>query len=92
MSKNHEEVKNLLDRVPGVSEHMNKLSVQKGKTILKRRVDLGLTQIDMVEKLSEMGFNISKQTLSMTEGGHEEVVSFVYDNISAVLDELERRE
>ncbi len=45
----------LLDQVPGVKEHMNSFEVIMGEKILKRRLELGLTQSDLVELIKISG-------------------------------------
>jgi len=50
-NKNYNDVMGILRQVPKVNEHLNKISVIMGKKILKRRLELGLTQKEVVSMI-----------------------------------------
>lgn len=81
MSKNHEDLKQILNQVPGVKEHLAKPSIFKGKQILKRRIELGLTQTDLIDKARKNGIILTQSTLSKAESGHEGITNGTFDKI-----------
>ena len=86
LGKKHDELKRLLDQVPGVKEHMSSFHVQMGKQILKRRLELGLTQMEVVKKVQEQGEKITQATVSKVETGDNLVGADTYDKILKALD------
>lgn len=76
---------NLLDQVPGVNEHMNSFEVQMGKEIFQRRLELGLTQSELVEKILKQGDKITQATISKVECGDNTVGSDTYNKIFRAL-------
>jgi predicted transcriptional regulator len=89
MAKNHEDLKKLLNQVPGVKEHLTKPSIIKGKEILKRRIELGLTQSDLIREAREIGIILTQSTVSKAESGHEGITNGTFDKIVEALGGIE---
>lgn len=89
MAKNHEDLKKLLNQVPGVKEHLTKPSIIKGKEILKRRLELGLTQTDLIKVAGKRGIILTQSTVSKAEGGHEGITNGTFDKIVEALGGIE---
>lgn len=88
-NKNFNDVMEMLRQVPKVNEHLNKLSVIMGKKILKRRLELGLTQKEVVNIIKNHGDTITQATLSKVESGADNIKSETYDKIFLALGGLE---
>lgn len=71
----------MLKEVPGVKEHLNQPSIQKGKIVLKKRFDLGYTQSELVKKVMEFGISLDIAELKRIEGGDYKVSIELYDNL-----------
>lgn len=78
-------VMDLLKSVPGVTEHLESLQVKLGKEILKRRMELGWTQAQLVEKCNAKGMRITQPMLSKMESGIKNIESQTYQNVMDVL-------
>ncbi|MUV38660.1 hypothetical protein JNUCC1_02514 [Lentibacillus sp. JNUCC-1] len=87
--KSYEDLMATLKTAPGVSEHLNKHSVIMGKKILKRRLQLGLTQKEVIEAIRSNNAKITQATLSKVECGDDNITSKTYDKIFNVLGGLE---
>lgn len=85
LGKQHEDLMRLLDEVPGVSEHMQSFEVQMGEKILKRRIELGLTQTQVVEIIRHQGDRITQATISKVECGDAAVGTDTYNKIMKAL-------
>lgn len=85
LGKKHEDLMRLLNKVPGVKEHMESFEVQMGKKILQRRIELGLTQTKLVEIVSSQGDRITQATISKVESGDTSVGSETYNKIFSAL-------
>ncbi|MBA2942810.1 helix-turn-helix transcriptional regulator [Paenibacillus sp. CGMCC 1.16610] len=83
--KKFNKIMDLLKNVPGVNEHLESLQVQMGKQILKRRLELGYTQEQIVEECRQKGTLLTQATLSKIESGVKNIESSTYQ---AVLDAL----
>lgn len=81
----HNEIMNRFKTVPGVEEHLNSFQFQVGKQILKRRIELGLTQQQIVELCRENGVNITQSMLSKMETGSKNVEMNTYENLLRVI-------
>lgn len=81
----HADLMALLDQVPGVKEHMESFEVQMGEKILKRRIELGLTQNNLVEMVRGRGDEITQATVSKVERGDHTVNSETYEKILSAL-------
>ncbi|MED4287375.1 helix-turn-helix transcriptional regulator [Priestia megaterium] len=81
LNAKHKRLMDLLDEVPGVKEHMDSLQVQMGKKILKRRLELGMTQKRLAEIICENGEKITQATISKVECGETSVESDTYSKI-----------
>ncbi|HEU4963169.1 MAG TPA: helix-turn-helix transcriptional regulator [Bacilli bacterium] len=90
LNHDHEELKKLLHSVPGVKEHLESFSVRVGKIILKRRLDLGLTQQQLVDRINSQGEAITQATISKIESGHSGAKSSTYDKIFQALGGLNK--
>lgn len=90
--KKHKDLMSLLDQVPGVKEHMNSFEVQMGKKILQRRIELGLTQSQLVDLIIENGERVTQATISKVECGDASVGSDTYNKIFNALGGLENLE
>lgn len=84
-NKQHEDLMRLLDEVPGVVEHMQSFEVQMGEKILGRRLQLGLTQTQVVELIRQQGELITQATVSKVESGDTTVTTDTYNKILKVL-------
>ncbi|MFC9601721.1 helix-turn-helix domain-containing protein [Peribacillus butanolivorans] len=80
-SKQYEKLTELLDQVPGVVEHMTSMEVIMAEKILKRRIDLGLTQSQVVEIVNAQGEKITQATISKVECGDGTVTTDTYNKI-----------
>ncbi|WP_027965119.1 helix-turn-helix domain-containing protein [Halalkalibacillus halophilus] len=89
MTKNHEDIKKILSEVPGAHEHIMKPSVQKGKLLIKRRMELGMTQKEVVEAIKKNGGSITQATLSRAEGGDSGITNGTFDKIVEILGGVE---
>lgn len=83
--KQHDDLMKLLDEVPGVTEHMQSFEVQMGEKILKRRIELGLTQTQVVDIIREQGDRITQATISKVESGDATVGTDTYNKILKAL-------
>lgn len=83
--KDFDAIMNLLKTVPGVTEHLDSLQVKLGKEILKRRMELGWTQAQIVEKCNEEGTRITQPMLSKMESGMRNIESQTYQSVMDVL-------
>ena len=88
----HEDVMNLLKSVPGVTEHLNKPSVIMAKKIAKHRIELGLTQTELVEQAKDMGITLTQATISKVESGYEGVTQATINKVVLALGGLENTE
>lgn len=88
-NKNYNDVMGILRQVPKVNEHLNKISVIMGKKILKRRLELGLTQTEVVNMIKDHGDNLTQATLSKIESGADNIKSETYDKVFWALGGLE---
>jgi transcriptional regulator with XRE-family HTH domain len=84
--KNHEELMELLESVPGVKETVYSFSRLMGRAIFTRRIELGLTQ----KELAQYVYKITKQpmhqsVISRVEGGSIGITSETYDRILRAL-------
>ncbi|SOC21517.1 hypothetical protein SAMN05880501_1134 [Ureibacillus xyleni] len=80
-NKQHEELMALLDEVPGVKEHMASFEVNMGEAILKRRLEAGLTQAQVVAIVNSEGEKITQATISKVECGDKTIGSDTYNKI-----------
>lgn len=80
LRKDHEELKKLLESVPGVKEHLESFSVRIGKIILKRRLEMGISQQELAESIRSRGGVITQATISNIESG-QNVKSDTYDKV-----------
>lgn len=90
LGSSHEKLKELLHQVPGVKEHLGSFPVKMGKKIMKRRIELGLTQHDVVRLVSEHARAsgqrpISQATISKIESGHSGIKGETYDKVLQAL-------
>lgn len=74
-----------LKSLPEVQEHLNKLPVQLGKQILKRRIELNLTQQEVVALSKKHKKSITQAQLSKIEIGDENVTLQTYEKALYVL-------
>lgn len=81
MMGRHNEIMNRFKTVPGVKEYLESFQVQVGKQILQRRIEMGLTQQQIVEKCREKGFNITQSMLSKMETGSKNIEINTYQNV-----------
>ncbi|SDN64523.1 Pou domain-N-terminal to homeobox domain-containing protein [Alkalicoccus daliensis] len=86
--KNFDDVMQMLKQVPGTEKHLNSFSVLMGKKILKRRIELGLTQQELIVEIRKNGSNITQSTLSKVESGDANATSDTYNKIFYALGEL----
>lgn len=87
--KTYQDLKKRLYEVPGTREHMNKFSVLMAREILKRRKELGLTQVQVIERIKEQGHLITQATLSRVECGDDNIQATTYDKVLHALGDLE---
>lgn len=84
-NKDFDAIMDLLKTVPGVTEHLDSLQVKLGKEILKRRMELGWTQAQLVEKCNAKGMRITQPMLSKMESGMRNIESQTYQSVMDVL-------
>lgn len=89
INERHNNLMDLLDHVPGVKEHMNSFQVQMGQKIMQRRLQLGLTQSELVEAILNSGQKITQATVSKVECGDNTIGSDTYDKILTALGGLD---
>lgn len=85
MSKRFEDVMDLLKTVPGVKDHLESFEVQMGKQILKRRIELGWSQQELVNRCRARGITITQPMLSKIETGNRNIESQTYNKVFDVL-------
>ncbi|MBH8605581.1 helix-turn-helix domain-containing protein [Thermoactinomyces sp. CICC 10522] len=84
--KNHEELMELLESVPGVKEAVYSFSRMMGRAIFARRIELGLTQKELAQRVQEeTGQPMHQSVISRIEGGSTGITSETYDRILRVL-------
>ena len=83
--KDFNEVMELLKTVPGATEHLNSIQVQLGKEILKRRIELGWTQLKLVQELNFRGVPMTQPTLSKMEIGVRNIDAETYQKVFDIL-------
>ena len=88
-NKNYNDVMGILRQVPKVNEHLNKISVIMGKKILNRRLELGLTQKEVVAMIKGHGDTFAQATLSKIESGADNIKPETYDKVFVTLGGLE---
>lgn len=84
-NKDFDAVMDLLKSVPGVTEHLESLQVKLGKEILKRRMELGWTQAQLVKQCNAKGLPITQPMLSKMESGMRNIESKTYQSVMDVL-------
>lgn len=85
LNKQHEDLMKLLDEVPGVRDHMKSFEVQMAEKILERRLQIGLTQTQVVEIVRQQGEPITQATISKVECGDATVGSDTYNKVLKAL-------
>lgn len=80
-NKKHDDLMKLLHQVPGVKEHMERFEMKMGIEVFRRRVELGLTQAELVEMINQNGEKITQATISKVERGEINVSSDTYNKI-----------
>jgi transcriptional regulator with XRE-family HTH domain len=90
-NKDFNEVMDLLNSIPGVKDHLEKIQVKLGKEILKIRLELGLTHANVVEACKTFGkISIDESKLSQMESGdlsiEENKYKQIYDFLRLILD------
>lgn len=88
MSKEHKNVMSLLKKVPGVEQHLNSFNIIKGKQILKKRMELGLTQKEICEIVNKKGYCLTPSTLMKIESGYKDIPNNTYDQILKLVGDL----
>jgi transcriptional regulator with XRE-family HTH domain len=78
-----------LKNVPGVEDHLNKFSVIMGKKILKRRLELGMTQQKVVQLIKEKGGTMTQARLSKIECGDDSITANTYNKVLDALGGLD---
>lgn len=81
LDKDFNEIMDLLLTVKGVKEHLDSIQVRLGKEILKRRLELGWTQEDVVVHCRELGEPITQSTLSKMESGAKNIKGETYQKV-----------
>lgn len=84
-NQQHEDLMKLLDEVPGVTAHMKSFEVQMAEKILERRLQIGLTQTQVVEIVRQQGESITQATISKVECGDATVGSDTYNKVLKAL-------
>lgn len=76
----------LLESVPGVKESVYSFSRMMGRAIYARRIQLGLTQKELAQRIQEETKKPMHQAvISRVEGGSMGITSETYDRILRVL-------
>lgn len=71
--------------VPEVKEHINSLTVQLGLKILKQRIELNLTQTQVIKLAKYKGIQLTQAQLSRIENGDTNTSIEVYKRALNVL-------
>lgn len=87
--KSHDDVMRSLLESETVRAHMNKVQVRLGIVIAKRRIELELTQSQLIEMVADYGISITPIQLTMMESGNLDVNGEVYKDVLATMDEIE---
>lgn len=90
MSETHRETMKKLMDISTVREHMNRPEVKKGREVLKKRLELGLSQGVVVGYAKSKGIECSTEDLSRAEVGDTELSIEFYNTILSILTELEK--
>lgn len=88
LGEEHDELMRLLEGVPGVTEHLNSFEVQMGKKILAKRLQVGLTQEQVVDLVSSQEVSLTRETLSKAETGSKSVGKNIYNAILQALGDV----
>lgn len=83
--KTYTDLQAKLHKVPGTTEHMQKLSVILAREIVRRRKELNMTQTQVVELAQQHGHSFTQATLSRVEGGTENIEIETYQKIFEAL-------
>lgn len=79
--KTYADLRSKLYKVPGTTEHMQKLSVILATEIVRRRKELNMTQTQVVELAQQHGHTFTQATLSRVEAGTENIEIETYHKI-----------
>ena len=71
--------------VPGVNDHINSLSVQLGLKVLRQRMELNLTQNQVIKLAKHKGIQLTQAQLSRIENGDTNTGIDVYKKALNVL-------
>ncbi|MDQ0418915.1 hypothetical protein J2Z48_003120 [Croceifilum oryzae] len=80
--KNHEDLMDLLESVPGVKETVYSFSSIMGKAIYQRRLALKLAQGELAQHVQHVTEEpMDQSVISRIEGGSREITSETYDRV-----------
>lgn len=71
--------------VPEVEEHINSLTVQLGLKVLKQRIELNLTQSQVIKLAKNKGIKLTQTQLSRIENGDTNTSIGVYKQALNIL-------
>lgn len=74
-----------LKKVPGVEDHLNSLPVQLGLKVLKQRIELELTQTQVIKLATKRDISLTQAQLSRVENGDTGTSIDVYKRALNVL-------
>ncbi|MBD3921911.1 helix-turn-helix transcriptional regulator [Paenibacillus sp. PR3] len=80
-----DDIMNRFKTVPGVREYLESFEIQIGKQIFTRRIQLGWSQQQLVERCRQRGYPITQPMLSNIESGKKNIESNTYHIVLEVL-------
>lgn len=84
-NKDFNETMEMLDKVPGVKEHLNSFEVKMGGKILKKRVALKWTTDRLIKECRNQNVTITQLSLAKIECGVKEIRHELYEEVYCVL-------
>lgn len=81
----HQELMKKIGSVPAVAENRRSLHYKMGMAVLKKRLELNLTQEQLVERIKANGASITQATISKVESAETEVKAGTYEKLIEVL-------
>lgn len=81
----HQELMKKIGSVPAVAENRKSLHYKMGMAVLKKRLELNLTQEQLVERIKANGGSITQATISKVESAETEVKAGTYEKLIEVL-------
>lgn len=81
----HKELMKKIESVPSVAENRKSLHYKMGMAVLQKRLELNLTQEQLVERIKAKGGSITQATISKVESAETDVKAATYEKLIEVL-------